>query len=98
MNKYMKQWMLAISLLLAPLSWASDEVVMPAESVQTINVNTADAEMLSEQLDGVGLSKAQAIVAYREKNGDFIALDELTAVRGIGEKTLMKNAERIRLE
>ncbi|MCL6417287.1 helix-hairpin-helix domain-containing protein [Aestuariirhabdus sp. Z084] len=69
-----------------------------AEPQTTVNVNTANAEEISQELKGIGMAKAEAIVAYREKHGAFVALEELTAVKGIGDKTLAKNAEKIRLE
>lgn len=61
----------------------------------TVNVNTASAQELSDLLNGVGLKKAQAIVDYRDKNGKFSRLDQLTQVKGIGKKTVEKNAKRI---
>ena len=48
-------------------------------------------------LDGVGLSRAEAIVDYRETNGDFKAIDDLIMVVGIGEVTLRNNADKILL-
>ena len=63
-----------------------------------VNVNTADAETIASELSGVGMSKAQAIVAYRELHGPFKTLDDLTLVRGIGEKTVEANRENILLE
>jgi competence protein ComEA len=56
-----------------------------------VNVNNADAQMLSDSLKGVGLKKAQAIVEWRVQNGDFVALEQLLEVKGIGEKTLQAN-------
>ncbi|MBD5113435.1 MAG: ComEA family DNA-binding protein [Ruminococcaceae bacterium] len=68
----------------------------PADTPQTglININSADLEQL-QQLDGIGKVKAQAIIDYRESNGAFRTVDELTKVNGIGEKTLEKNRDRI---
>jgi competence protein ComEA len=53
-----------------------------------VDINTADAEVLAEAIRGVGLRRAEAIVAYREKNGPFTSVDELLNVRGIGERIL----------
>jgi competence protein ComEA len=61
----------------------------------TVNINQATAETLADVLVGVGISKAQAIVAYREENGKFYSAEELTAVRGIGEATIAKNNTKI---
>ena len=60
-----------------------------------VNVNTADAKTLTESLQGIGQKKAEAIVQYRTENGDFSTLNDLTNVKGIGEKTVEKNAEDI---
>lgn len=56
-----------------------------------VNVNTASAEEISDSLKGIGLSKAQLIVDYREANGSFIHVDELVNVKGIGIKTIDQN-------
>ncbi|MCZ8132650.1 MAG: ComEA family DNA-binding protein [Steroidobacteraceae bacterium] len=63
-----------------------------------VNVNTADAQTLARELQGIGLAKAQAIVAHREKHGAFRSIADLARVRGIGEKTLERNRDYIRLD
>ena len=62
-----------------------------------VNVNTADAPAIAEAMKGVGLKKAEAIVAYRKEHGAFKSLDQLAAVKGIGLKTVEKNREAISL-
>jgi competence protein ComEA len=52
-----------------------------------VNINTATAAQL-ETLPGIGPAKAAAIISYREKNGPFRSLDDLTEVAGIGAKTV----------
>jgi competence protein ComEA len=54
-----------------------------------VNINTADKEMLI-LLPGIGPVGAEAILAYRKDNGNFKSVDELTKVKGIGDKTLEK--------
>ncbi len=63
----------------------------------SVNVNSADAETLAAVLDGVGLSRAQAIVEYRKANGSFQDVYDLANVKGIGDRTIELNEERIRL-
>ena len=62
-----------------------------------VNVNTADAETISAELKGVGLSKAKAIVEYRKKHGPFRSADDLSLVKGIGERTVELNRADIRV-
>lgn len=54
-----------------------------------VDINTADKTLLTE-LPGIGPVTADAILAYRQENGNFKSLDELTKVKGIGDKTLAK--------
>jgi len=63
-----------------------------------VNINTADANTLARELDGIGPAKAQAIVDYRHKNGAFKTADDLLKVEGIGAKVLEQNRENIRVE
>ncbi|MEM1231933.1 MAG: helix-hairpin-helix domain-containing protein [Pseudomonadota bacterium] len=62
-----------------------------------VNINTADAATLADALQGVGLARAEAIVEYRETHGAFQDAYELTAIKGVGERTVMLNEGRIRL-
>ena len=57
-----------------------------ATGAPPVDINTADAEALAEAIRGVGLRRAEAIVAYRDKHGPFSSVDELIKVRGIGER------------
>ena len=63
-----------------------------------VNVSTADAETISAELQGIGLSKAKAIVAYRAEHGPFKSRAELTAVKGIGARTVEINRDNIVLQ
>lgn len=68
-----------------------------AWAAQPVNVNSASAEEIAESLKGVGLSKAEAIVNYRNENGNFKHVDELVNVKGIGIRTVDINREYILL-
>ena len=65
---------------------------------EAVNVNKASAEEIAEALKGVGISKAEAIVAYREANGSFVHVDELVNVKGIGIRTIDQNRGMILLQ
>ncbi|MFU0791405.1 ComEA family DNA-binding protein [Virgibacillus proomii] len=58
-----------------------------AATTEKININQATAEEI-EELNGIGPSKAAAIIQYREENGMFKQMEDLLNVSGIGEKTL----------
>jgi competence protein ComEA len=62
-----------------------------------VNINTADAATIAAELNGVGLSKAKAIVEYRTKHGPFRSVDDLSLVKGIGERTVDKNRSDIQV-
>jgi competence protein ComEA len=62
-----------------------------------VDVNTADAETISAELTGIGLVKAQAIVDYRKKHGPFRSADDLSLVKGIGERTVEMNRSDIKV-
>lgn len=65
---------------------------------ETLNINAAKAEVLAETLTGVGLKRAEEIVAFREDNGPFKSVDDLVLVKGIGASTVEKNRARISVE
>ena len=79
------------SLLTALLAWS-------AWAAGPININAATAEQIAEALQGVGLSKAQEIVRYREQHGAFKDADELVNVKGIGLRTVDKNRDLILIQ
>ena len=60
-----------------------------------VDINTADAETISSELKGIGLSKAKAIVEYRKKHGPFKNPDDLSLVKGIGDRTVELNRDDI---
>ncbi|MFD1358262.1 helix-hairpin-helix domain-containing protein [Fictibacillus halophilus] len=60
-----------------------------------LNINSADLSEL-QTLSGVGPSKAQSIISYREEFGPFNSIDQLLEVRGIGEKTIEDWKDKIK--
>ena len=84
--------MSAWKILAAALALGLSSLTFAAEPV---DINTASAETLAEAIHGVGIKRARAIVSYREEHGAFSSVDELTQVRGIGEKTVEKSRERL---
>ena len=80
-----------ISKILCGLSF----LVLSIPVFAAVNINTADADAIQSELKGIGLQKAEAIIAYRQANGGFKSADELANVKGIGLKTVEKNRENI---
>ena len=75
-------------------------VQAPSQTVQQtvsdkLNINTASASEIQKALIGIGAKKAEAIVQYREKHGNFTVAEQLLEVQGIGKATLEKNRDRI---
>jgi competence protein ComEA len=56
-------------------------------AMAVVNINSATKEELVT-LKGIGEKKAQAIIDYRKKNGDFKSVDDLEKVEGIGPGTM----------
>jgi competence protein ComEA len=82
----LKTMLMSALLLLTQLAFAAP-----------VNVNTADAKELAAALNGVGEKKAQLIVDFRTKNGDFKSINDLLYVKGVGPKLIKKNKDDIRL-
>lgn len=67
-------------------------------AAKPVNINKASAEEIAKALNGIGLSKAEAIVKDREKNGLFKSVDDIVRVKGIGPVTISKNKELIQVK
>lgn len=63
-----------------------------------VDINNADAETLAQELNGVGTSRAEAIIEYREAFGAFQSPEDLLNVRGIGVQILDANRDNIEVE
>lgn len=64
------------------------------ESGGIVNINTASSAQL-QSLSGIGPSTAEKIIEYRNQNGNFLKIDDLKKVSGIGEKTFAKFKDKI---
>jgi len=87
MHKLLSRIALALAVALPAMSFAGTPV----------NINKADAATIAKSLDGIGQSKADAIVAWRDTNGPFKSADDLTQIKGIGKSTLERNRASILL-
>ena len=87
-----------VSLLLVVLSLSvSGTALAQAAAGPGVDLNTADAATLARELQGIGESRARAIVEHRRRHGPFRSVDELALVRGIGPKTVERNRARLRI-
>lgn len=87
-----------------PLVQQSQEIFTPGhgsagvpenyQPVSRININSATASEL-EGLPGIGPKLAAAIIQYRAEHGEFVSLNQIKMVRGIGAKRLLILSERI---
>jgi len=89
--QWIKQVALAVSL-------AVSASVFAVQTGQPVNINTADAQAIADNLNGIGLKKAEAIIEYRKEHGPFKTLDELKGVKGIGDATVANNEKLIQLK
>ena len=70
------------------------EMTAQVQQDNRININTADEAQLIT-LTGIGATRAQAIIAYREENGPFAAIEDIMNVQGIKEGTFAKIKDEI---
>jgi competence protein ComEA len=69
--------------------------VAAAFAAGKVNINTADAKTLATALEGIGPSRAEAIVQYRKEHGPFKSLEALANVKGIGQSVVESNLDRM---
>ena len=89
----MKRWVGAtvaagiVALLLAPVAAAQSGKAKPSHETKraVLDINRASAADF-EKLHGIGPELARRIIAYREKHGPFRRVEDLLAIRGMGEK------------
>ena len=93
MSKFKRQMLIGLCILLAAFLMAPVLVV----AGDKVNINTASKEALSG-LNGIGPVTAERIIEYRDKNGPFKNKEEITKVKGVGEKTFQKIKDSIVVE
>lgn len=72
----------------AVVVFAAIAVFSSAAQAEKVNLNTADAETI-QYIPGVGPSKAEKIVEIRTQNGKFASMDDIDAIKGFGERTMI---------
>jgi competence protein ComEA len=87
----------AVSALALLLVLAGTPAFAAEEITGVVNVNTASEAEL-QMLPGIGASRAKAVIEAREAKGGFKSLDDLLAVKGIGEASLAKLRPHLTLE
>ncbi len=85
------------SLLLITILLFSTSAMSAQAQAEKVNINTATAEQIADGINGIGDSKAKAIIEYRKVHGKFKSIDALENVDGIGLKTIEKNKDKITL-
>ncbi len=80
---------------------ATDTEVGAADDTDSVsalvNINTATKDELMT-LSGIGESKAEAIISYREENGDFSQIEDIMLVSGIKEAAYEKIKDYITVD
>ncbi|SNY51524.1 competence protein ComEA [Arsukibacterium tuosuense] len=71
-----------------------DKTTATAQQQQKLSLNKASAEQL-EAVPGIGKAKAQAILAYIQEKGPITNQQQLTEVKGIGDKLAAKVAQYV---
>jgi competence protein ComEA len=84
-------------LLVPQVGLAQDVQLLSEQSAANtrVDINSANAETLALALDGIGMAKAEDIVAFREANGRFKNVEELALVKGVGPATIARNRDKI---
>lgn len=76
-----------VSLMMGSTAFSAKSEDM--SSADKVNINAASAKELAA-LPGIGMKKAEAIIAYRTENGNFSSVEDLRKVKGIGKKIFEK--------
>ena len=97
---FLASFVCVVAQLLSEKNWHNscieENVDVGSDKKSKISINTATLEELLT-LSGIGEAKAKSIIEYREKNGAFTSLEDLTKVDGIGQALFDKIKENISL-
>lgn len=96
-NRFLAGLLTALALAIGGAQVLAQDT-QPAPAVAAVNINKADAASLAAALNGVGLSRAEDIIRYREAHGPFTTVEQLAEVKGIGPATVAKNRAVITLD
>ena len=103
-QRYFTSILAAVAMTLSLGASAAPAAVSPSSSAtavaeqpvaEKLNLNSADAATLQRELSGIGKTKAQAIVDYRDRHGEFASVDELLEVDGIGKTLFDRNRYKL---
>ena len=94
-STFLKAFLAACLVICTPHLAAAQAESQATQQSEQLDINNADAATIAAVLDGVGMVKAQEIVAYRDTFGSFRSIEELLEVKGIGASTVERNRHRI---
>jgi competence protein ComEA len=93
-NQRSKAMFLKLAMFALAMSFGVSSLLWGATPV---NINQANASDIAKSLDGIGKTRAQAIVDWRGAHGPFKKADDLRHVKGIGKATIERNRSAILL-
>ena len=100
----MKQYLLLFALMfvfgsvgMSPATVSAAENPAAKVSIETIHLNQATAEQLQD-LPGVGPALSERIISYRDQHGPFSSVDQLVAVKGVGQAKLASFKDRLSVD
>lgn len=87
---------IALVLGLSSQSVNAKPVVEPVIIAAKVSLNEANAPSIANRVPGIGIKRAEAIVAYRKTHGKFNTFNDLAKVKGISERYITKNIDKLR--
>lgn len=87
---------ISLSLSAAPQAEINPTPIAVSQQHESrLDLNKVDALTLQTALAGIGKTKAESIIAYREQHGAFTSVDELLEIKGIGKALLDRNRDKL---